>query len=754
MIIDSLRTVDNKADLTEGMHSLMRLKPNTHLIGLQFLPRLKLWKYNSRHKFYAANPEHESIRERKVEAPVLINKASLRFTDSTLKQYMVNYGYYYSEVSDSIIPLKNQEAQVLYTVLPGKKYYIKDVRYNIPPETGMLFYMNKYKENSFLKKGQPFRNVDFGLERERIYKVLRENGYYSLKIENIWPWVDTINRDALRNVFDNPFGITTELPKTVSAYDSIIVDINITPTRDSSINQQFKIDRVYVKFTDPFHKPKTEQLREVMYKDVLFQYYDVAPVHMNIIHKNIFINHDELFSTSNIEKTYNRLNQLSTFQFVDIQFAKSKKEKYVDCYIELTLAMKRDIKANVDLSTGEDYLAGFGGGLNFSTKNLLHGANKLNLSTQYTLETRPLDREDLSKGVQLSANNFSASANLTLPRFLVPFRYEFSRNNTPFTVLSIAHSRVNRIGSFKLANTTAKFSYSWKESSKKNWLLSPAFLSFTQVPQDKLSVDFRNLIENSAYLRNTYSNNLIEGESVNFGYRSDLSGTAPSSHVFNFGLEEAGLLMQGLNAGLRALSNNEITPVAHYVRAEADYRYYYKKRKYQWASRAMVGIGMPTFGDISLPYIKQYSQGGAFSNRGWQLRNLGPGRTLPDTLIGLQLLDRTGDLKLELNTELRFPLTEFGPFTLEGAYFVDAGNIWLVNTDSTNVGGEFRLDKFWPDIAVSSGFGIRFDFSFFIFRIDHAWRLKYPYKPENAGWDLRGLRLNDGQWNVAIGYPF
>ena len=752
-IDESAGKLKNKGPLREGMYTILRQKPNNNLWGIGVFPRYKLWRYNLRHKFYVDSPRHKNIRNRKVEAPVLVNSVLTRLSDTALKQFMINNGYYYSEISDTLIKKRHQEAKVIYTIKPGKRYYVKKAEYNVESR-GLRSLIDRTKKSSKIQRGNVFRNIDIGLERERLYNVFRNAGYYAFKVENISAEPDTIDRSGLKNALENPFEIDFGVLNKAKSQDSIDLYLNLFPTRDSAFDKKFTVENVYIKFKDPFNDYTGRTLQKEAYRDVVFRYFDL-PVEKSIIYENIFIHPKDLYATRNIEATYNRLNQLGTFQFVNIQFKRDTNGRNVlDCFIELTLAMKRDVKVNAVVSNGEDYLLGFGGGLNFNTRNLLRGANKLNIQAQYTVEFRQKTQDQLSDGILLNANNFSSSANLTIPRFMLPFKWNTSRNNTPFTIISLAHSRVNRVSSFKLTNTTAKLSYNWKETSKKSWLVSPIFLSLTSVPQDKLSEEFKDRISGSRYLQNTYANNFIQGENFSFDYRSDLTGLKPSLHTFKVGFEEAGLLMQGVNVINKAITSKTISPIAHYVRADVDYRYYYSTRKYQWASRAMVGIGIPTFGDVSLPYIKQYSQGGAFSNRGWQLRNLGPGRTLPETASGRQLVDRTGDIKLELNTELRFPLTTIGIFELKGAGFIDGGNIWLFQEDSTNVGGEIRLDKLWQDMAISSGLGLRLDFSFFVFRLDYAYRLKYPYKPENSGWDIRGLRLNDGQWNVAIGYPF
>ncbi|MBK8146256.1 MAG: BamA/TamA family outer membrane protein [Bacteroidetes bacterium] len=188
---------------------------------------------------------------------------------------------------------------------------------------------------------------------------------------------------------------------------------------------------------------------------------------------------------------------------------------------------------------------------------------------------------------------------------------------------------------------------------------------------------------------------------------------------------------------------------------EADLRRYIRNNKSEWASRAMIGIGVPVGASEVLPYIKRYSAGGAFSNRGWRARTLGPGRST-DTTQNSTYIDRTGDLKFEVNTEYRMNLLKLfsGVINIKGALFADMGNIWLFNKSKDIQGGEFDINYFGRDLAISAGAGLRFDFSFFVLRLDLGYPIKNPQEPDNYGFSFNKLRYRDGIWNIAIGYPF
>lgn len=242
-----------------------------------------------------------------------------------------------------------------------------------------------------------------------------------------------------------------------------------------------------------------------------------------------------------------------------------------------------------------------------------------------------------------------------------------------------------------------------------------------------------------------------------FEYKSKLKNTFSNYSTLKIGAEEAGTLLTGINSLYKRFSNDSIQAIARYLKVDADFRKYFNRRKSQWANRFMAGVGLPVGQSRTLPYIKQYSAGGAFSNRGWPSRNLGPGHSV-DTAFqsGFAILDKTGDIKLEANTEYRFNLLKLfsGAINLKGAAFVDAGNIWLMNKDSSVKGGEFNFSYLWQDIAISSGLGLRLDFSFFVFRVDVGFPIKQPQIVTNNGFAFDRLKLNSGIWNLAFGYPF
>ena len=536
--------------------------------------------------------------------------------------------------------------------------------------------------------------------------------------------------------------------------------LNVAQSRDSSYAQLYRINKVKVVINNPFSDADPQAARqESELEDITFNY-ATLPINRKVIARNIFIHRGDLFNTSDYEVSISRLNQLGVFQLISIQYEKVQGQNdKLDCIVTLNMSPKMDLVYLTDISTSDDdYVLGTGLGITYRNRNLAHGSNLFSLRAIYSTEFRNDNFLTGTKKFYQSGNNFNLSGNLTFPKFIVPFNQNiFSKRNMPYTTLGANYSLIQRLKNYTIINISGNFGYSWQETPQKNWKLNPIFLTVTQVPDKYLSESFRLKRQTNSYLKNTFSNNVIQGENMLFEYKSKPKTINSNFSTIKIGAEEAGTLLTGINSLYMRFTNDTIKAIAHYIKVDIDVRKYINRRKSQWVSRFMTGVGTPIGNSKTLPYIKQYSAGGAFSNRGWPSRNLGPGHSVDTSFkSGFAILDKTGDIKIEANTEYRFNLLKLfsGAINLKGAAFIDAGNIWLMNKDSSVKGGEFNVGYLWQDIAISSGVGLRLDFSFFVFRVDLGYPIKQPQVSANNGFMFNQLKLNNGIWNLAFGYPF
>ena len=744
---------------TEGvLLSLAQPVTNTHLFDLRFLPKYKLWRYNHHFDLYERDSLNAKILKHKVERPALLDTFQILKSQSFMRQYMENLGYFYATVDYQFEKKGPQRTDVVYRVNAGKNYAIRKVNY-VSTVPSLQQVLSDNVKGSVLIPGTAYTAIQCGVERDRLYKVIRNMGYYDFKSDNIIFTIDTTDKDRIKGLLEDPFQqALTYKPETENHL--IDVSLHIVKSRDTSYAQLYAINQVHVNIVTPDDEREGNTgLMDTELDNVYFSY-RTLPVNRKVITRNLFIHAGDTYNTSDFEITVNRLNQLGVFQFVNIQYNKVEgKPGLLNCEITLNTSPKLDLVGVTDVSTSdEDYLLGTGVGLTFHNRNLFHGANNFSIRTSYSTEFRNDAFLTGSRTFYQSGNNVNLSGNITFPKFIVPINQNvFSKKNMPYTLLGASYSFIRRINNYTIINITGNFGYSWQETQKKNWRVNPIFLTVTQVPPKYLGSDFQKKLETNSFLRNTFTNNVIQGENIVFEYRSKPLHTLSSFQTLKLGVEEAGTLLHGLNTLYTGFTKDTIQAIASYVKAEADFRHYYNRRKSQWVNRFMIGAGVPLRDSRTLPYIKQFSGGGPFSNRGWRSRSLGPGRVVDSTYqSGFVILDQTGDYKLEANSEYRFNLLKLfsGAINLKGAAFVDAGNIWLANKNSNIKGGEFDTRYLWQDIAISSGVGLRLDFSFFVFRVDVGYPIKQPQISAHDGWVINQMKFGSGLWNLALGYPF
>jgi outer membrane translocation and assembly module TamA len=294
--------------------------------------------------------------------------------------------------------------------------------------------------------------------------------------------------------------------------------------------------------------------------------------------------------------------------------------------------------------------------------------------------------------------------------------------------------------------------------------LDPFSFSFTKVLSTTDA--FRLLLLNNPYLRKSFQEQFIIGSNYGYTYNSQIGSVRRSQYYFNGSIQLSGntlYLVQSLFSGRRSTEENPYTlfgyAYSQYSRFTVEGRYFYDfTKKSKLAARVFGGVGLPTGNSSTMPYVKQFFSGGSNSIRAFQARSVGPGSyRIPDSLAGKAFLDQSGDIKLEANLEYRFTIIS----VVKGAFFADAGNVWLSQKNAQYPGGEFILDQFQKQLAVGTGAGLRFDFSFFVLRLDLAFPLRKPYLPDNQRWVINQIDFGNPSWrsqnlvlNIAIGYPF
>lgn len=755
--LTSDKVMVNKGEIKDNLHHRILQKPNYRFLRLY---PTKIYLYNWRYKKLRDRPDDSLSKW--VERPVVFDSSLMARSAQNMRNYLFNEGYFYASVSDTVI-YKGRKAYVLYRVHAGSNYLINRINYDID-DSMVAYIVRGAAETSTLQKGKEFRYGMLEEERSRLTTLVRNNGYYRFSQENVSFRIDTIDKSSFK-IAENPFenAINFIAQSKSNKKESIDIDVVIRPAEDSTVYTRYTLASVtvYPDYTSAADLVDSS-LIERNIKGVEFRYHSEY-VHPKVLYQHIFLNPGRIYSQADYDKTHVKLNELGIFQFTRIQFRENRvNHNTLDATILLNRTRKYDFSPNVEVSSGSTYAVGSSVGVNFRNRNFMKGANLLTISANGGLELSYLNNgEAVEQRFHLLTKYYNFKANVDFPKFISPIGNGwFDKSNVPHTLIGVSESVVDRIKYFTLNNVAANLTYNWHETPTKIWSFSPAFVNIINT---KKTDSFIKVLEGNQYLQNSYKENFIEGENINFRFDNIFKRRSLNYSYIKVGLEEAGALLDAVNGLGTALNKLYSLQYAEYGKLDFDFGHYFTLTHSVFAFRFLGGIGLPYGNSPTLPYIKQYFAGGPYSLRGWRIRTLGPGSFFNDT-VQTNVIDRTGDIKLEVNGEYRFPITPLfaGAVKMNGALFADAGNIWLARKVSDYPGGEFNFSTLAQTIAADIGAGARFDIaSFLTFRLDLAMPIKKPYVLTDGGWVFKDINFGDPSWrarnlvlNVSIGYPF
>jgi outer membrane protein assembly factor BamA len=715
-----------KKQLEENLEDLLRPRPNSKILGM----RPKLYFYN-----IAGEPKKEKgfkywLKNKVGEPPVLFSQVNMEYNVDLLQNFVENKGFFNAKTS-SDSATRNKKVTAKYSVTLNNRYLIK--QFSFPKDSSQITAaVSSTRENSFLKPGKPYDLDVIKAERVRIDANLKENGYYYFNPDYLLVQVDSTigNREvSLRLKVKNE---TPEKAKNIYKINNIYVYPNYSITEDTLS----ETSAAAVKFKD-----LTIIDPEKKFKPQIFE-------------RSLQFVKGEPYNRTDHNKSLNRLVNMGTFKFVKNQFKESDSiENGLDAYYFLTPLPKKSIRLELLGKTNSANYAGSEINLNWSNRNTFKGAELLTISAFGGFEVQV---SGLNKG--FNVYRIGTEAALIWPKLLTPFKLESSSAFVPRTKASLGYEFQTRSKLYSLNSFKTSFGYLWKENIRTEHQLN--ILNINYVNPLKVTQLYKDQIALNPTLGKVIEKQLIFGPTYTFTFTNTMKTEKTSTFYYQGGIDLAGNIA-GLLTGANIDSGTPETifgvAFSQYAKLENDFRYYFKLGlKSQLASRIIAGAGLPYGNSKEFPFIKQFFVGGTNSIRAFRARSIGPGTFKQETDASSFLPDQSGDLKLELNTELRTDLFSI----VKGALFVDAGNIWLINENPEKPGAKFSKD-FLKELAVGTGVGLRFDFNFLILRTDLAFPLRKPYLPEGERWVLDQINFGDKQWrkenlvfNLAIGYPF
>ena len=721
------------------------------------------------------------------EAPVILDTLSSKKSLRRIKSYYFNRGYFDVTTKYKIDSVGPKKVKLRYDIVPGKPYIIDSINsYILSKPLDSIYQLRK--KNSFLKSGKKFATSNFDEEKARISADFRNNGAYRFQQNYVTFDIDTLSNKHLANV-------------------DLIIENETIRKEDSLKNvpfELFKISKVNI-YTD--HSPANPNAiikDSTVYKD--FTLYSVKKLKYRprAITDGIFVTKGNYFSENRTTLTSKYLSNLKVFNYPLIQYVEDKNQKNgLIANIYLTPRKKYTFGYSNDFTHSNIQDFGISGNTFLGIRNVFNGAETFEIGFRGNIGA--------SRDLANPNNNFfniseiGADAKLNFPRLFLPFKTDkiIPKTMIPYSTISVGYSKQTNIGLDK-QNFTSSLVYNWTpkknttfrfdlfniqfvkninpgnyfnvyRSSYKalntlavNYSANPSFfnnndytkglriedgidlflndINTNQInlsPTDAKSIN--SIIEQKSRLT---EDNLIFASSISFSKTSKKDLFDNNFYAFKAKVESAGNTLSILSAASRLTQTGSKTvfgvAYSQYIKTEFEFiKHWDLKRKKVLASRAFVGIAIPYGNSNSVPFSRSYFAGGSNDIRAWQSYGLGPGKT------GSVNDFNEANMKLLLSTEFRFNIFQ----QLFGALFIDAGNIWNVKDIVTNPDATFSGLKSLENIAVGSGFGFRYDFNFFVVRLDFGFKTYNPANPENEKW-LKEIRFNKSVLNIGINYPF
>lgn len=712
-----VKCVDDKKVDTGKLRTYLRQKQNTEIFGFW---KLQLHIYNTA-PTDTIKPSKKKLAEnahKMGEAPVVYDEQLTAASMQQLQQQMNNMGYFQASVDTQKV-VKKRKVRLTYLVTAREPYTVRNYQVDIPFDAAREIAENN---GCLVKKGEQFSTATLDDERARITTAMRNQGYFYFEKTMLEFTADS----SLRT---HEVDIRIHLAPYVEHLDA---------DAQKRLHTQYTIRKVNYQIDyDPTHLPDSVEVKRMSDKyGNEYSWTGNRFLTKRALRTSSRIEPNKRYAEWRVDRTYAKMNGLPPVKYVDISFTPVG-DSLLDCAITVSRGRLNSISAEVEgtYSAGD---WGVGAGLNYSNKNIFHGAEVLTVGGRASYEWRA------NGGRAIEAK---AEASLLFP------------SNVK---VNIAYNYQRRPEEYERNIANAGLSYFIPRKPGDRWTHQFNLIDINYIYLPWISDKFRQeFIDKSSVLKSSYEDHFILDWSY-LGSYSTYNARQPNRSYLQLALrvETAGNFLYGLGKLFHFPQNADNAyvlwkiPFAQYAKGDFNFTYHgIITPKHHLLGHIGLGVAVPYLNAKTIPFEKRYFGGGANGVRGWQARTLGPGTFRNDG--GAYVYDKqVGDIHLEANLEYRYKVLSF----LELAAFLDAGNIWTIYDYADQPGGVFRFDEFYKQIAWSYGVGIRFDLSILVFRVDFGVKLHDPSRisegkqwrtaPNGLGWK------DDMTFHFAIGYPF
>lgn len=799
--------VNDKKTSNQKIRSFLRQNPNQKVLGIPF--SLHLYNrvnpdYETRfEQWLEENPKKEKnltkiFSEKQVKGigksyrgingwflrngnpPVISDSIQINRSVNSLYKYHLSKGFFDANVTFIEHKKEHKRSTVDYLITTNDPYFIDTLATSINSPTLDSIYRSN-QDQSLLLSGKQIDYNDFKKEEERLISLFRNEGIYHFGNNLIEFWIDSLTTSHKKNIL-------------------LKIPDRIVEEGDSIFSTPFKIQKVknvniYTDFS--FNTKNQIPTDSTSFKGYNFYSNTKLKYNPKYLANAILIRPNSIYKDSERDFTRRYLRELQNFRpSVDIKYIENDDES-LTANIYLTPLKKYSLGFDTEFTTSNIKPFGILGKFSLFNRNVFKGAEILELSFQGSFLNTSKDVSDNSKF--FNAWEFGAGANLKIPRILFPVNTTkiIPKKMAPKTNIFLSLGFQRNIG-LDRQNITGGLDYAWRSkitTKHKFELLNVQYIRNQNTSNyfnifdselDKLNEASNIIVPDSnsgevgnvnplAYIEqvldpvNNYETNnnaeflevqkvserreiLIEdvlvpviSYSYNYNNREDFNDNNFSTftgRLISSGSLTSAFLKKPSDGSKKQLFGLD---VAQYLKTEVEYKKYWSiNPNTTIAHRTFIGIAIPFGNSNDIPFSRSYRAGGTNDIRAWRTFDLGPGSELSS------LEFNTGSLKLTTNFEYRFKVLN----SVYSALFVDAGNIWdITNSTVTTSDSKFNGFSSLKDIAVGSGFGIRYDFNFLIFRFDIGFKTYEPYLSSSNKW-FQNYNFRNAVYNIGINYPF
>ena len=674
--------------------------------------------------------------------PKLMANVNPQLRAQVAEHQLDKYGYFNGKVTYDVLTQSNpKKAKVAYQVDFGHLWTLDSMAYlNFPAKSKQ--FIDASMNKALIRKGSPFNVANMESERQRITRLFRNRGYY---------------------FYQNSYA--SYLADTVNVPGKVQLRLMMADSVDDRATRQWYIGKIHVNF----RKQYMEELKDSFVRSYLSFHYNgrKMPIRPGIVLQSLRLRPRELYRVRTEERAKTGLQEMGLFSYSSIQFT----PRSVQTLDSLGNVVYRDtLDANIDLVFDKPYdfyveanargkTTGRVGPelvVGLTKRNAFHGGEKLTVNLHGSHEWQTISQAG-GGSTRINSYEYGSDVSVEFPRIITPWnmfrtmeqnerRYRAGHMPTkyrgvPTTTIKASMNVLNRASYFRRHVAAGELTYAWSTSYQHQHSFSPLILSYEFM--NSRTAAFDSILALHPYLQMSYT----------YTYRSPRRYRHPitwsttiseAANILSLGYMAAG---KGWNEKDKKMFKN---PFAQFLKLETDFVKYWRiTQDGTLVGHVNAGIIWSYGNAENAPYYEQFYIGGANSVRAFNVRSIGPGRYQP-TNSKYSYIDQTGDIKYLMNLEYRQKV--WGD--LYGALFLDAGNVWTLRNHEYSPLGKFDVDKFFRQLAVGTGVGVRYDMGMFVIRVDWGIGLHVPYDTgKNGFYNIR--RFKDAQsLHFAVGYPF